>query len=44
MPLNAFAYLAQVVQITSARSSLRSNLDFTLRGMTPTPHAVMPRN
>jgi hypothetical protein len=43
-PLSAFAYLAQVIWITSARSSSHSNLAYTLKGMAPTPHAVMPRS
>ncbi len=38
-PLNA--YLAWIVRMTIARSSLRSNLACTLRGMAPTPHVVM---
>jgi hypothetical protein len=42
--LNAFAYLFWVIQITSERSSLCSNLAYTLRSMAPTPHAVMPKN
>jgi hypothetical protein len=44
MPLSAFAYVAQVAQITSARFLLRSNLAYTLKGMAPTPHVVMPRS
>ncbi len=42
--LNAFAYLVQVAQITSARYSLCSKLGYMLRGMALTPHAIMPRS
>ncbi len=44
MPLNAFTYLVRVIRITSVKSSLRSNLACTLKGMAPTPHAILPRN
>jgi len=42
VPLNAFAYSAQIAQITSVRSSLCFNLAYMLKGMAPTPHAFMP--
>jgi hypothetical protein len=42
--LSAFAYLARINRITSARSSSHCNLVCTLRGMAPTPHAIMPRS
>jgi hypothetical protein len=41
-PSNAFAYPTWVVQITTTRSSSHSTLAYTLRGMDPTPHVVMP--
>jgi hypothetical protein len=43
-PLNAFAYPTWVVQITTTRSSSHSTLAYTLRGMDPTPHVIMPRS
>ncbi len=43
-PLSAFAYPTQVTWITSARSPSHSNLVCTLKGMAPTPHAIMPRS
>jgi hypothetical protein len=43
-PLSAFAYLVQIAQIKSARPSLHSILACTLRGMAPTPHAIMLRS
>jgi len=42
--LNTFAYPTWIVQMTTARSSLRSTLAYMLKGMDPTPHAIMPRN
>ncbi len=38
---SAFAYL---VRITSVKSSSHSNLVCMLKGMAPTPHAIMPRS
>jgi len=42
--LNAFAYPTWVIWITSARSSLCSNLAYMSRGMAPIPHVVMPKS
>jgi len=36
------AYSVRVVQIIIARSSSHSTLVWTLKGMDPTPHVVMP--
>jgi len=43
-PLSAFTHPSQVTWITIPRSSSLSNLVYTLSGMNPTPHAVMPRS
>jgi len=43
-PLNTFAYPVQVIRITSARSSSRSSLAYTLRRIAPTPHTIMLRS
>jgi hypothetical protein len=39
-----FQNLARIVQITSARFSSHFSLACTLRGMAPTPHAIMLRS
>ncbi len=42
--LSPFAYLVQVVWITTTRFSSHSTLVCTLKRIDPTPHAVMPRS
>jgi hypothetical protein len=42
--LNAFAYLAWIAWMKTTRTSLRSTLAYTSKGMDPKPHVIMPRN
>jgi len=43
-PLSAFAYPTWIIWITSVRSSSRSKLTYTLRGMALTSHAIMQKS